>query len=119
MLKEEKEEITLSFSIDIKGLKELQRTLEELQEGLTVPTLNRWCRKIESEAKTNCPQEYRESIQLRAVRIGADKFDIEFKSSKGALPSVKKAIRTNLRLMPLTTKALFEVLLKKIEQQLG
>lgn len=109
--------MSFRIDVDIKGLDELQRTLEELQEGLTLPTLNRWCRKIESEAKTNCPQEYRESIQLRAVRISVDKFDIEFKASERALPSVKEAIRTNLRLMPLTTKALFEVMLKKIEQQ--
>ena len=107
----------MSFRIDIKGLEELQRTLEELREGLTLPTLNRWCRKIESEAKISCPQEYRESIRLTVVQIGADKFDIEFKASKGALSSVKQAIRANLPIMPLTTKALFEVLLKKIEEQ--
>ena len=107
----------MSFRIEIKGLEELKRTLEELQEGLTVPTLNRWCKKIESEAKISCPQEYRESIQLTTVRVGADKFDIEFKASKGALSSVKQAIRANLHIMPLTTKALFEVLLKRIEEQ--
>jgi hypothetical protein len=107
----------LSFHIEIKGLEELQRTLEELQEGLTLPTLNRWCKKIESQAKISCPQEYRETIQLTAVRVGANKFDIEFKASKGALSSIKQAIRANLHLMPLTTKALFEVLLKNIEQQ--
>lgn len=107
----------MSFRIEIKGLEELQKTLEELQEGLTLPTLNRWCKKIESQAKISCPQEYRESIQLTAVRVGTRKFDIEFKASKGALSSVKQAIRANLHLMPLTTKALFEVLLKKIEQQ--
>lgn len=102
------------IDIDIRGLEELQKKLEELQKGLTLPTLNRWCRKIESEAKASCPQEYRESIQLRAIKTSADKFDIEFKASREALPSVKQAIHTNLRLMPLTTKALLEVLLKKI-----
>lgn len=46
----------MSFRIDIEGLDELQRELERMQEGLTVPEVDRWCKIIETQAKETCPE---------------------------------------------------------------
>jgi len=108
----------LPFDIEIKGLKELQRELERMQEGLTVPAVDQWCKRIEAQAKLNCPEQYRESININAVHAGPGRFDIQLKAAKEALPYVRDAIRTNLSSMPITTRALFEVFLKNVEQRI-
>jgi hypothetical protein len=109
----------LSFDIEIKGLKELQRELEELKEGLTLSTVDHWCKKIENQAKLNCPEEHRNSIELTAIQIGSNRFDIRLKGAREALPYLERAIQANLSSMPLTTKALFDVLLRNVEQKIS
>lgn len=108
----------MSFDIEIKGLEELQRELKRMQEGLTVPTLNQWCKRIEHQARMNCPEEYKESISINAVHREPNIFDIELKAAKETLPHIRDAIQQNLSSMPITTRALFEVLLKDINHRM-
>jgi len=108
--------VNLSFNIKIKGLKELERKLGEMIKGLTLPSVDCWCKKIEAEARRICPQEHEETIMLKAAPAGSGKFNIQLKASKEAVPCVKEAIETNLNLMPSTTRAIFEALLKEIDK---
>lgn len=108
----------MSCDIEIKGLKELQRELERMKEGLTLSKVNQWCKRIEAQAKQNCPEEHRESINIDAVQAGPGRFDIQLKAQKEALPHVRTAIKSNLSSMPITTRALFETVLKNIEQKI-
>jgi hypothetical protein len=48
----------MSFDIDIKGLDDLKRELEKMREGMTPSIVEDWCKRIESEAKENCPAKW-------------------------------------------------------------
>lgn len=109
----------LSLDVDIRGLKELQRELETMQQGMTPSVVNEWCKRIESEAKNSCPEEEKESIVINAVPKEPNKFDIQLKSSKKALPYIRESVQRNLPSMPITTRAVFETLLKQIDQRMS
>jgi hypothetical protein len=56
---------------------------------------------------------------INAVPKESSVFDIELKSSKKALPCIRDAVQRNLPSMPVTTKAVFETLLKQIEKRMS
>lgn len=109
--------VWVSFEIKIEGLDELERELKKIKGGLSLPILKKWCRKISNEARINSPEGLGEEIQLDAIKTGLNKFDIKFKAPKEAIPYIKSSIRRNLTQMPITTRGLFEQLLKQIEQR--
>jgi len=107
----------MSFDIDIRGLDELERESENMRESLAPSVVDDWCKRIESEAKENCPHEERASIVINAVPKESQVLDIELKSSKKALPCISDAVQRNVLLMPVTTKAIFQTQLKQIEKR--
>jgi hypothetical protein len=109
----------MSIDFDVRGLGELQRELERMQEGMTTPVVNDWCKRIEQGAKESCPAEERESIHIGALPVEHNKFEIQFKSSRNALPHVRDSIQRNLPSMPVTTRAIFEAFLKQVEKQMS
>lgn len=107
----------VGFEIRIEGIKELERDLKRMEEGLSLPVLKKWCKRITNEARINSPEGLGEEIQLDAIKTGLNNFDIKFKAPKETIPYVKSSIRRNLMQMPITTRGLFEQLLKQIEER--
>lgn len=104
----------MAIEIDVKGLEELQRGLEEIEEQLTATSLNEWAAKIQEEARSRAPPEQREKITLRFVEI-----EEGFRASYGPLdsaPLIAESIKEALPEMPEITKAIFERVSNQIEE---
>ena len=114
-----------SMSIEIRGLDKFSKKLEELQEGLTLPGLQHWAKKVEQQACTLAIastraslDDIRENINVDVEEIEPEKYQIKAKTKQEFLQYIKEAIITTMDQMPLTTKALFEAFLKQIEKKM-
>ena len=105
------------FDIKITGLDEAIKKLDDMAHGLTEKGLNEYCNKIKQDTYTKCDLK-KDEIKLEAIKIG-DKINIDFKVNGLKLNCVKLAIQENLISMPITTRALFEQLLKSIEEKIS
>lgn len=104
------------FEIESFGFDKVIEDLEKMSHGLTEEGFNEYCNKVKEYAKRKCDLKENE-ITLEAVKNG-DEISVSFNTRGEKLACVKQAIEENLNSMPITTKALFEHLLKEIEKKL-
>lgn len=105
------------FDIKITGFDEAIKKLDNMAYGLTEKGLNEYCDRIKNDTYTKCDLKKGE-ITLQAKKIG-DNITIDFKVNGSKLECVKKAIQSNLNNMPITTKALFDQLIKSINKKIS
>ena len=107
----------MSFNIDFDGLDDIKKELEKMQKGVSHNEIKTWCKKIEDEAKLDCPEEYKEYIKLdcetRGI-LGENGFTYDTRS-KEALIHLKKTVQKNLASMSFTTQMFFQELVEDIE----
>lgn len=107
----------MGFEFRINGLEELERKIDEMQKGLTLPYLEFWCERISSDVKLNSTEELGERFTLE-VFLGEDENpQFKFNSPPELVQLVIDSIKNYLNDMPITTKALFETLLNVIEKE--
>ena len=105
------------FDIKITGLDEAIKKVEDMAYGLTEKGLNEYCNKIKADTYTKCNLK-KDEIKLQAKKIG-DKITIDFNVNGSKLKCVKSSIQKNLTGMPVTTRALFEQIIKSIDKKIS
>ncbi len=103
------------MKLKVKGLKQLERNLEEMQEGLTVRVLNEWTGRILETARSQLPPEPTDALHLQFLQREGNHFDIEFRISDEYVEPFKKAVEGLLEQMPTTTQQTFRMLLDQIK----
>jgi len=113
----------MSIRIDVKGLDEVKRKLEELQEGLTLHALQRWAEEIEVEARglaaDRSSEEVRDSIHIEVFEIEPRRFQVKASAKEEALPFIAEATQSKLEEMPITSGSIFKTFLDQVEKKLG
>jgi hypothetical protein len=102
---------------EIRVLEKLAEMIKDIKYGLDPDVLADWYKVIETEAKSLCPDELRDSIAVTRDPILTLKF--EFKASKRAIPCVIEAIENNLSAMPFATRLYFQKLEEIVQQEAG
>jgi hypothetical protein len=102
------------IDIDVSGLDELERDLQEMVDGLTMNVLNEWAAKILEVARSNVPEDKRDSITLQFQKKEGKRFDIVFHSPEEYVQQARAAIELFLPQMPLTTQQAFQGLLDRM-----
>ncbi|MGP8068650.1 MAG: hypothetical protein ACLP5V_02035 [Candidatus Bathyarchaeia archaeon] len=114
----------MKFEIQSEGLDKIETELDELQKGLTLPILQNWAKRIESEAKmlgfgSKAPRGIFENIRLQVSESEPKTFEVTARANKRALPFIAKATQRELPRMPLTAQAIFESFLEELESSRG
>ena len=105
----------MSIDFKIDGLDGALRKIEEIKEGLTLPYLDFWCKRISNEVRLNSSNERGENFRL-AVTLDEDQNPrFEFSSPPELIETTISTIRNYLDEMPITTRALFEKLIEVIQ----
>ena len=86
-----------------------------MKEGLTMNVLNEWAAKILEVARSNVPENKRDSITLRFQKKEGKRFNIEFHSPPEYVQQTRDAIELFLPQMPITTQQAFQSLLDKMK----
>jgi len=111
----------MTFKIEVKGLKEIERKLGELQEGLTLDGLRRWATEIETDAKAAAAQrslEAGDSIHVEVIEAKPKEFHVTARAKEEAWPFIVEATRNKLKVMPLTSRAIFSAFIDRFEKML-
>lgn len=106
----------MSFEFRINGLEELNRKIDEMQKGLTLPYLKFWCERITNDVKLNSIEELSERFTLDVFLDEDENPQFNFSSPPELIPLTVDSITNYLNDMPITTKALFETLMNIIEK---
>ena len=103
--------------VEIKGFDKIKKNLDDMAYGLTKDGIDKYCNKIKNDAQSNCGLN-QSDLKLEAKNEGKN-VTIDFSTKPSNLECVKKMIQKNLSSMPITTKPLFEHLIKMIEQKMA
>lgn len=109
----------MEIGIKSFGFDEAIQQLDKMAHGLTEEGINEYCDSIKKTVMERCGISDNE-ITLKATKvIGQDKLTIDFQlKDRKKLECVKQTIQDLISSMPVTTKLLFEQLLKWIDEQL-
>ncbi len=112
----------MSFSIDVRGLDELEKDIEAMRKGLRLETLQHWAGEIETTARalasTEAPVDVRDSIRVEVLEVEPKTFEVKAHAKQEALAFIVDATRSALPNMPLTSQTIFENFLEKLEKSL-
>ena len=101
--------------ITIKALDRLSELIQDTKTGFDPDILHNWYKIIESEAKEDCPEKFKNSIKVIQDPLLPMKF--ELKSSRRSVRYVVKAIERNLPNMPFSTRLYFQKLQEIIDKE--
>ena len=111
----------MSFKIDVSGLDELEKEIEEMQQGLSLSSLQHWAQEIETTARTlaqRSPSDAIESIGVEVLETEPKTFEVKAHGQERALPFIAEATRIVLHDMPITSQAVFESFLDELEKSI-
>ncbi len=113
----------MGIRIEVRGLEETQRKLEDMKEGLTLEGLQRWAKQIEAQAKAlpdaRVTQDARDSIHVDVFEVAPRRFDVKLRCKREALPLIAEATKVTLLRMPVTSRAIFKAFLSKVENNIS
>jgi len=95
----------LEEDLGISAIDKLVKMIEDKKLGLDPEILAYWFKIIESDAKSLCPENLRDTISLKQDPILGMKFKL--KASRRTVPFLLQAIEKNLSLMPYATRLYF------------
>lgn len=104
----------MSIEFKIDGLDNALRKISELQQGLTLPYLDFWCKRISNEVRLNESDVLGNAFVLEVDLNESQIPEFKFSSPPELIDKTIEIIRNYLNEMPLTTRALFENLVKAI-----
>jgi Fe2+ transport system protein B len=114
----------MSVKIDVRGLEELQRKLNEMQEGLAPQKIQEFAAEIEEEARhiaeaeAQLSQDAKDSMHIQVVEVKPKRFQLRARPKKEALPFMATATRDKLHKMPVTSQPIFRAFLEAIDKNL-
>jgi hypothetical protein len=91
--------------IGTSAIDKLLKMIEEKKLGLDPDVLAYWFKMVESDAKSICPENLRDSISMKQDPVLWMKFQL--KASKRSVPFLIQAIEKNLPSMPYATRLYF------------
>ena len=91
--------------IGIGAIDKLLKMIEDKKLGLDPDVLAYWFRVVESDAKSLCPEDLRDSISIKQDPVLWMKFQL--KTSRRAVQFLIQAIEKNLPSMPYATRLYF------------
>ncbi len=101
--------------IKIKGFKEFQKNLDEMIQGLDPKMIQYFCDIIKKDAIITC-RINEEDIILNVNSINNNDLKIEFQlKNKEKIQCFEKVFRNVLSTLPITSRSILEIILKKIE----
>ena len=101
-------ELSDKFSIDVEGIR---RAVEEIEEGLKPETIKKWCRRVGELARKRCDGDI--SFTSREATPGRHEI-VARRGDTVELDCLIGVIEESLHRMPVTTRALFEELLRDL-----
>ena len=107
----------MSFRIDIRGLDKLKRELESLEQGLTVETIDFWCRRILNDVRLKTDDELANSLVLESRKTSNGEVEILFSSPQELINSIIETSKLYLPEMVITTRVFFEKFIEIIKEQ--
>ena len=102
------------FKIDVKGIKEVQKALDDLKRTQEPDTFIEWANRIERTAKQICNDHDCKRIKL--IKTGQGKVNFQF-ADKEAIDCGIKSIQTHLNSMPLIQQGIFKELIQEFEMK--
>lgn len=104
------------MGIEINGLDGTIKMTEDLAQGLNVDAINEYCEKVKQAAR-ECGITERGELELEAFPRGKE-FEIRFElKDRSKADCIKEAIRRVMPSMPVTTRDVFEQILKQLEDE--
>jgi len=107
----------MSIEFRIDGLEDALRKIDEMKQGLTLPYLDFWCKRISNEVRLNTSDELGGNFLLEVTLSEAQNPRFDFRSPPELLEITINIIRKYLNEMPITTRALFKNLIKIIQSK--
>jgi len=104
----------MSIEFKIDGLDDVLRRISEIQQGLTLPYLDFWCKRISNEVRLNASDELGNAFVLEVELDESQNPKFEFSSPPELIDKTIDIIRNYLNDMPITTRAIFENLVEVI-----
>jgi hypothetical protein len=101
------------FKIDVDGLKELQKAIDDYKRSIEPSTFNEWAKRIAITAKQICNDPSCKRIKLIDEKEKA-KFSFEFADSE-AIDCIIKSIQTHLSSMPPIQQDVYKGLIPHFE----
>lgn len=107
----------MGIGIKIDGIDGLIDELERMQDGLNPEQIDFWCKRIANDVKLKAPEDQAKDFVMEASVGEQQNPNIKL----SYLPSLKdlllQTIRSYLDQMPITTRGLFEQIIKTVENQ--
>lgn len=107
----------MSIEIKIDGLEDALRRIDEMQQGLTLPILDLWCKRISNEVRLNASDELADKFLLEVTLDETQNPRFEFRSPQELIETTVNIVGNYLNAMPITTRALFEHLIEVIQSK--
>ena len=107
----------MSIEFRIDGLDDALRRIDEMQKGLTLPYLDFWCKRISNEVRLKSAIELDDGFLLEATIDENQNPQFNFRSPPETIDLVITTIRDYLNEMPITTRALFDNMIRVLESK--
>jgi hypothetical protein len=107
----------MSIRIDIDGLDSLKKELVSMERGLKFETIDFWCKRIANDVKLKAPADLAERLLIEAVPNAEGNLEIKFSSPLELVSLIVEIVKMYLTEMPITTRALFEKVIRIIEEK--
>lgn len=107
----------MSIEFRIDGLDDALRKIDEMQKGLTLPYLDFWCKRISNEVRLKSPNELDDSFLLEVTTDESQNPQFNFRSPPEIIDLTVITIRDHLNEMPITTRALFDNIIRVLESK--
>lgn len=107
---------SVSFSIKIDGIDKAIAEIEKIRKSLYLEDLDFWCKRISNDVKLRAQNDLGERFKLEVALNEKQnpKFDLSFPPELTEI--VTDTIRSYLIEMPITTRGLFEEVIKTIQK---
>ena len=104
----------MSIEFKIDGLEDALRKINEIKQGLTLPYLDFWCKRISNEVRLTTSDELGNAFILEVELNETQNPEFKFSSPPELIDTTVGIIRNHLNEMPITTRAVFERLIEVI-----
>ena len=105
------------FNIKVEGFDELEKSINDLTEGLKPSTIRHYCELVKKDARISCGLK-NDDLVLTVEQSEVDQIRLHFSLKDSEKKDcVKKVIQNVLASMPLTTRPFFEGLLQKLNSE--
>jgi hypothetical protein len=102
----------MGFRIDVKGIDEIQKRLNDLQKGLDPDTFNEWSHRVENTAKQICNDTDSKRIKLKHTQELGFSYEV---SDKEAIDCLIDAVKQHLNSMPSILQEIYKTFMKELE----